>query len=342
MRIVIIGNGIAVNFADDDPEEDGYQWSEYQCRNINPISIANGSHVNRTINITIQNNGNCAIYNFAFYVNGFTWEPELYEPRFYWVDNNVTYYDVVTPTFDILDVGQSMNLQIDVFVVPYFSGYLERFIYYDGYYYDDGSTGNPTEFREINGGNGIPDIMDDLMVSLWIEVLPVPSGPTEVNLDEGWNLISLPLQAGDVSIPNALVDVLGKWDYIMAYDASDPDPWKTNNTYRPDFLNDLEDLNNKMGFWINITEPGCSISFDSQPGVTLIPLYAGWNLVGYPTLTDTVTVGSAFFGTMADRVQVCDQSEPYHLKEIDGVYIMQPGEGYWVHVPADTVWVVDW
>ena len=39
---------------------------------------------------------------------------------------------------------------------------------------------------------------------------------------------------------------------------------------------------------------------------------------------------------------VCDTSEPYHIKEVGPSYVMKPGEGYWVHVPFDTVWVVDW
>ena len=74
---------------------------------------------------------------------------------------------------------------------------------------------------------------------------------------------------------------------------------------------------------------------------TSIPLYAGWNLVGYPSLTNE-TVANALWGTGADRVEVFDSGEPYRIKEVGPTYLMKPGEGYWVHVPADTVWVVDW
>ncbi len=78
------------------------------------------------------------------------------------------------------------------------------------------------------------------------------------------------------------------------------------------------------------------------PESTDIPLYAGWNLVSYPSLNDTMIVSLAFFGTGADRVEICDPAEPYLIKEVGPTYVMQPGEGYWVHVPADTVWTVDW
>jgi hypothetical protein len=64
-------------------------------------------------------------------------------------------------------------------------------------------------------------------------------------------------------------------------------------------------------------------------------------MVGYPTLTNE-TVANALWGTGVDIVMVCDTSEPYNIKEVGPTYLMKPGEGYWVHVPFDTVWVVDW
>ena len=105
----------------------------------------------------------------------------------------------------------------------------------------------------------------------------------------------------------------------------------------------MSSLDYRMGFWINITEPGVFLTLKGQiPDNTVIPLKAGWNLVGYPTLNDTMTVGNALWGTGADRVEVCDALAPYRLREVGSTYIMKPGEGYWVHVPADTTWVVDW
>ncbi|MDD4308378.1 MAG: hypothetical protein PHU53_06185, partial [Thermoplasmata archaeon] len=71
-----------------------------------------------------------------------------------------------------------------------------------------------------------------------------------------------------------------------------------------------------------------------------IPLYAGWNLVGYPTQT-TETVGNALWGTGADRVEVFDPISPY-IKEAGATYVMKPGEGYWIHVSADSTWTINW
>jgi hypothetical protein len=39
-------------------------------------------------------------------------------------------------------------------------------------------------------------------------------------------------------------------------------------------------------------------------------------------------------------VEVFDPVLPF-IKEVGATYVMKPGEGYWVHVPADTVWTVN-
>ncbi len=172
-----------------------------------------------------------------------------------------------------------------------------------------------------------------------------PPDPTcNITLGEGWNLISLPLEQSNESIDQVLSSITSKWDIIQTYDPLSSEPWKSYNIYRPDSLNDFSTLNHKMGFWINITEPGgVNLTVSGLiPSSTNINLYAGcWNLVGYPSLTNE-TVANALFGTTADAVIVGDTSEPYHIKEVGPAYVMKPGEGYWIHVVADTVWVVDW
>jgi hypothetical protein len=161
-------------------------------------------------------------------------------------------------------------------------------------------------------------------------------------LQQSWNLISLPLIQSDESIDKVLDNITGKWDYIQAYDSING-TWLSNATFKPDQLNDLKLLNHKMAFWINITEPGGTILTvsGSIPDSTTISLYAGWNLVGYPTLT-TETVANALWGTGADKVEKFDSLAPYRISEVGPTYVMKPGEGYWVHIPMDAVWIIDW
>jgi len=183
----------------------------------------------------------------------------------------------------------------------------------------------------------------DVMYKRYPDFPPLES-ILNITLQEGWNLISIPLEQSDESIDQVLNSIAGKWDCIQTYDSLSPEPWKTNNTLRPDQLNDFSTLNHKQGFWINITEPGGTILTVNgyDPPSTSIPLYAGWNLVGYPTLNNSTTVANALWGTSADKVEVFDPAEPYRIKEVGPTYLMKPGEGYWVHAPADTVWIIDW
>ncbi len=159
-------------------------------------------------------------------------------------------------------------------------------------------------------------------------------------LSIGWNLISIPFEQANISIEQVLSSIDGDYDRVKYYDSLDfMDPWKT---YRPGAsTNDLSNIDREMGVWIHTTQVCTLMVNGAISSSTAINLNAGWNLVGYPSLTPD-TVANALWGTGADRVEVCNLSEPYLIKEVSPTYIMQPGEGYWVHVPADTVWIVDW
>jgi hypothetical protein len=168
-------------------------------------------------------------------------------------------------------------------------------------------------------------------------------GPTEhtIELHEGWNLISLPLTQADESLDQSLANISGKWDIVQVYNTTSPEPWKTNNTARPDQVDSVDSLDHRVGFWINITEPDVNLTVQGYEAAgTQITLYAGWNLVGYPTLNTTRTIAEALAGTGYDAVEGYNTSEPYRLSQLADSYVMTPGEAYWVHVNADTVWTV--
>ena len=162
-----------------------------------------------------------------------------------------------------------------------------------------------------------------------------------IPLHEGWNLISVPLAQFDVSIDAVLQSIAGKWDYIQTYNATES-RWKSNVTFRPYFLNDLHDLNHKMGFWINITEAGVNLTVIGYVPADGITLFAGWNLVGYPSCTQR-NISDALAGTGYDRpVEGYNGTAPYRISQLSDTYPMKPGEGYWVHVPVDTIWTIEW
>jgi hypothetical protein len=158
----------------------------------------------------------------------------------------------------------------------------------------------------------------------------------------GWNLVSFPVVPFSTSITDVLSSIAGNWDMVRAYDPTDPaDPWKTYSTVVPPVLNDLTDLDNEMGFWLHTTAP-CTLHVDGLlPAFTTQILRAGWNLVGYPTMTPE-TIANALAGTGYTAVEGFNATAPYHISPLADTYMMQPGEGYWVQVPADTIWLVNW
>ncbi|MBI5001693.1 MAG: right-handed parallel beta-helix repeat-containing protein [Euryarchaeota archaeon] len=163
----------------------------------------------------------------------------------------------------------------------------------------------------------------------------------------GWNLISIPLIPTSTSVPDALTDSDGDtaWDRIQWFDAfATSNIWKQYYSGWNYTLNDLSGADNQKGLWINITAVGdgfLNVS-GSISNSTSVPLHAGWNMVGYPTLNNTTTVGDAFWGTGATMVETFDPAAPYRTKFVGPSYVMKPGEGYWVYVPADTIWTVNW
>ncbi|MBA3045225.1 MAG: hypothetical protein FP824_03335 [Euryarchaeota archaeon] len=167
-------------------------------------------------------------------------------------------------------------------------------------------------------------------------VSPPPSYDIEIFM--GWNLISFPVDAmGSPDI--VLNDVGDDWSVVKWYDAS-TGRWKT---YRPgSTVNDLTYVDYTMGLWVYITDPtdGMLSVIGDILTKPQIQLKAGWNLMGYPSLTPR-TVADALWGTGAIRVEAFDPEPPYII-EVGPDYVMSPGNGYWVLVPADVIWTIDW
>jgi subtilisin family serine protease len=183
--------------------------------------------------------------------------------------------------------------------------------------------------------------------------LNVSSAVERVNKQEfgipvtsGWNLISVPLKQSNTSILNVLDDNGGNtvWNITRGYEPIDAnDHWLTYATFKPQGYNDLTDVNRTMGLWINITNVGDGYLnvTGMRAGSTTILLYRGWNLIGYPSLTEK-NVSDALKGIPYDKVEGYDaNSSPYYLKTLTDEDMMRPGCGYWIHVTTDCKWIID-
>jgi parallel beta-helix repeat protein len=164
-------------------------------------------------------------------------------------------------------------------------------------------------------------------------------------LKQGWNLISLPLIQENQSLIKVLEMIDGYYDAVQWYDPGDlNDPWKHYKVGKP-LGNDLGHLNQTMGFWIHITNPGDTIFLynGTQPIENqTIPLHLGWNMVGYPSLTNynrTQGLNNLEFGADVDAIQWFDSAtKTWHFMDPEDNFVM--GRGYWLHSKVDTVWEV--
>ncbi len=162
----------------------------------------------------------------------------------------------------------------------------------------------------------------------------------DIDLIEGWNFISFPLELDETDLRDILSGI--SWSCVQWYDASDPvDHWKLNDVTMPDVLLDLWTLDHKMSFWLKANNSDTLVIRGTQPDTTTIHLYAGWNMVGYPSLADPMPVSEALWGTGADKVYCFNSSAPYFLSQMGAGDMMVPGYGYRVHVPADSDWIID-
>jgi hypothetical protein len=132
----------------------------------------------------------------------------------------------------------------------------------------------------------------------------------------------------------------------MRYDATDlNDQWKNYLSVKPSHMNDLKAIDHTMGFWIYITESE-DIVFDYSGIVPTqnqtINLYKGWNMVGYPSLSDknrTQALNNLTFGKEIDAIWIYNVGAQ-RWEEVGGYNYFLVGKGYWVHAKFDCVWEV--
>lgn len=190
-------------------------------------------------------------------------------------------------------------------------------------------------------------------MDIWMAIYQV-SGQAQVDYYErttftqGWMLISVPLQPSDKKLTSVLSTLNGKYTKVQWYDPNDAkDHWKTYEVGKntsAGYMIDLLNLDNKVGFWIYISDPtNARLNLTgkyptSQTAVTLKP---GWNLVGFPSKTPA-TVGSFSFPS-GFIVMGFNGTAQYRLKTLTGSDTMTQGSGFWIFnsQTSDYAWNVN-
>jgi hypothetical protein len=177
-----------------------------------------------------------------------------------------------------------------------------------------------------------------------------------VSLNQGWNMISVPLNQTVTSFETVLGSISGYYSAVQWYHPLDPnDHWKHWSEAKS-FGNDFTDISQLIGIWVHVTAPDTVLQVDGEapvgPYVNQIPLMKGWNYVGYPSLTQR-TPNQALIsqGGLAPSFRVIwhydsgtgqwtgwDQGS----ETPDNLALMDPGEGYWIYMDAMDIWDIQY
>ncbi|UCE36031.1 MAG: right-handed parallel beta-helix repeat-containing protein [Thermoplasmata archaeon] len=220
-----------------------------------------------------------------------------------------------------------------------------------GNYWSDynGSDGFKGPNQNIPGVDGIGDTPHEVDYTYddYPLMEPYQYKPLEnyTVLQRGWNLISIPLIQEEQNLIRVLGSIDGWYDIVQWYDSSDQsDQWKHNKIDKP-FGNDLFELNETMGFWVRITywkEIIFAYNGTLPTENQTIVLNPGWNLVGYPSLTNydrTEGLNKLKFGIEVDAIWSYNASSQKWDEMGESDYF-EVGKGYYIHAKTECEWEV--
>lgn len=176
-----------------------------------------------------------------------------------------------------------------------------------------------------------------------------------IPLEAGWNLVSFPLHPVDTAPASLLADIAGSFNLVYAWDASGAHSgagnWLSYDPSTPPFLNTLTAMDEKMGFWIYMSQADTLDITGTAPEMSTISLQTGaggWNLVGYPSSSPGAMpgiLGSADFSLMqayhaADTSDVWKTFDPAILPGLNDLTELTAGWGYWIYIYEPYSWDV--
>lgn len=171
---------------------------------------------------------------------------------------------------------------------------------------------------------------------------PNQAAKVAIQVSYGMQLVSSILNVPGQSLPNVFGPL--SFDRAWVYDDTDPtNKWKASIPGK--LISDLDptwNVDRATAYWIDFHEDGLLRIIGDVWVTTNINLKAGWNLVGYPSINTQYTVADLKMETGATEVETSDYSAPiYKLKRLSDSDTLIPGHGYWIYVPIDTLWIVN-
>ncbi|ODS41551.1 MAG: hypothetical protein A7315_05765 [Candidatus Altiarchaeales archaeon WOR_SM1_79] len=153
-----------------------------------------------------------------------------------------------------------------------------------------------------------------------------------IQLSQGWNLISTPLQPEDTSLWDVLAPIQGRYDKIFTYEGG----WSYSAYYGGIWYGGLTDMVPGRGYWIHMkgAENLTLVGYIPDKNISL---NQGWNLIGWSS-NETIHVFEALtsINNSYDKIFTYEGGWSYSAYYggiwYGGLTDIVPGRGYWIHM----------
>jgi len=159
-----------------------------------------------------------------------------------------------------------------------------------------------------------------------------------LELKQGWNLISLPLEPEDIAVANVLSGISEKYAIVWGFDPAAG--WKK---YQPGKPSDLQELMPGRGYWIKMREAQSLSMVGNLPSKSVL-LSSGWNLVGFNS-RESMDVTAALAG-ISEKCLIVWGFDPaagwkkYQPGKPSDLQTFEAGNGYWIKVTEQVSWTL--
>jgi len=133
--------------------------------------------------------------------------------------------------------------------------------------------------------------MSGNLVYTHAEIIPVEFRNCSFQLYPGWNMVSFYCLGLYSPTSIALQSLEGSYGSVFEYMSNDHvDPWKSYNSSLPTWtVQQLTYLDRLSGYWVYMNNTA-NFSYSGVYSDSVIQMYDGWNLVGYPnTLSQNIS-----------------------------------------------------
>ncbi|HOO91131.1 MAG TPA: fibronectin type III domain-containing protein [Syntrophales bacterium] len=171
--------------------------------------------------------------------------------------------------------------------------------------------------------------------------LPPDCNQEVIELQRGWNLISLNRQPMNTDITAVLDSIHGEYKSVWLFEDGF---WKVYNPENPQSAS-LGTIEVGHGYWINMREAGKLVVPVAEFFISSIELSEGWNMVSFHG-PEAMNVTDALFSIDDVCISVWsyenDVWEVYNTSKpaSSSLTIMEPGQGYWINVSESCTWTL--